>query len=162
MRILYVAAGMPIPGSHGGSVHALQLARGLARAGHDVHLACLSGDPVDGDLDGVTLHALPPRSRIEQLELLRSGAVRELTRKLAPDVVLERFYTFGGTGLRAADALGIPAVLEVNSPARTYPGSLRDRLDGDCPRVQGEAYPRHRRLVQDGANCPSKGGNARH
>ena len=28
MRILYVAAGMPIPGSHGGSVHALQLAIG--------------------------------------------------------------------------------------------------------------------------------------
>lgn len=129
LRILYVAAGMEIPGSHGGSVHALQLARGLARAGHEVHLACLPGDPVQGDLDGVVLHPLPRKSSIEQLELLRSGAVRELAARLRPDVVLERFYTFGGTGLRAAAALGIPAVLEVNSPARPYPGSLRDRLD---------------------------------
>jgi glycosyltransferase involved in cell wall biosynthesis len=129
MRILYVAAGMQIPGAHGGSVHALQLARGLARAGHEVHLACLRGDPVEGDLDGVELHPLPRRSSIEQLELLRSGAVRALAARLRPDVVLERFYTFGGTGLRAAAALGIPAVLEVNSPARPYPGSLRDRLD---------------------------------
>lgn len=129
LRILYVAAGMEIPGSHGGSVHALELARGLARAGHEVHLACLAGDPVEGDLDGVTLHPLPRRSSIAQLELLRSGAVRELAVRLRPDVVLERFYTFGGTGLRAAAALGIPAVLEVNSPARPYPGSLRDRLD---------------------------------
>jgi glycosyltransferase involved in cell wall biosynthesis len=77
----------------------------------------------------VTLHAVPRFSAVDQLELLRSGAVRALAERLRPDVVLERFYTFGGTGLRAAAALDIPAVLEVNSPARPYPGSLRDRLD---------------------------------
>jgi glycosyltransferase involved in cell wall biosynthesis len=94
-----------------------------------VHLACLEGDPTTGDLDGVRLHRLPRRTGIDQLEWMRAGAVRQLATQLRPDVVLERFYTFGGTGLLAADKLGLPAVLEVNSPAMPYPGSTRDLID---------------------------------
>lgn len=132
MRLLYVAAGMPVPGSHGGSVHALQLCRALSRAGHEVHLAALPGErsaASAGDLDGVILHPMRRPLPVDQLEFLLAGQVRRVAETVAPDIVVERFYTFGGTGLLAARRLGLPAVLEVNSPARPYPGSLRDTLD---------------------------------
>lgn len=156
MRILYVAAGTPVPGTHGGSVHALELCRALSRRGHRVHVAALPGevdavsstdvspahgpsaaDEGDGDPgrrrgsgDGeLHLHPLRRGLPVPQLEWTRAGQVLRLARRLRPDVVVERFYTFGGTGLLAARRLGLPAVLEVNSPARPYPGSLRDALD---------------------------------
>jgi hypothetical protein len=36
MRILYVAAGIPMPGSIGGSTHVIEVSRGLAALGHEV------------------------------------------------------------------------------------------------------------------------------
>lgn len=130
MKILYSAAGTPIPGTHGGSVHALELCRALARRGHEVHLAALPASAgADAELDGVLLHALRRVVPLAQLEWTAKGALRSLIKQLQPDVVVERFYTFGGAALSAAHALGVPAVLEINSPARDYPGSLRDTLD---------------------------------
>lgn len=129
MRILYVAAGIDVPGDHGGSVHAAELARALVRVGHEVHLVALPGDSPGTQLQGVHLHTLRPVLRLEQAELLRAPQVRRIAERVRPDVVLERFYTFGGTGVLAARRLGVPVVLEVNSPAWPYPGSLRDRLD---------------------------------
>ncbi len=129
MKILYSAAGTPIPGTHGGSVHAFELCRALARGGHEVHIAALpaEGSATVGEDDGVILH--PLRRRPTLLEWTAVGALGALVRELRPDVVVERFYTFGGAAIGAAHAAGVPAVLEVNSPAREYPGSLRDRLD---------------------------------
>jgi len=130
VKILYSAAGTPIPGTHGGSVHALELCRALARRGHEVHLAALPSQAPDGaDLEGVVLHPLHRALPVTLLEWTATGELRELIVKLRPDVVVERFYTFGGAAVNAAWALDVPAVLEVNSPARDYPGSLRDRLD---------------------------------
>jgi glycosyltransferase involved in cell wall biosynthesis len=57
------------------------------------------------------------------------GAIVQLMKKLGPDVVLERYYNFGGEGVRAAARLGIPAVLEVNSPVMDHPGSLKAAID---------------------------------
>jgi len=130
VNILYSAAGTPIPGTHGGSVHALELCRALARRGNQVHLAALPSDSAVGtDLGGVVLHPLHRALPVTLLEWTATGELRELIVKLRPDVVVERFYTFGGAAVNAAYALGVPAVLEVNSPARDYPGSLRDRID---------------------------------
>jgi len=130
MRILYVASGMQIPGSHGGSVHAPELCRALSRAGHEVHLISLPPDnPVDAavDLDGVLLHPLRTRPLIAQFDMFHWREVKRLAGQIGPDIVVERFYTFGGRGLIAAVQLGLPAVLKVNSPALPYPGSLRDQ-----------------------------------
>ena len=55
--------------------------------------------------------------------------MRHLILELRPDVLVERFYTFGGAGILAANLEGIPAVLEVNSPARPVDRLWRDRLD---------------------------------
>jgi glycosyltransferase involved in cell wall biosynthesis len=42
---------------------------------------------------------------------------------------MERYYNFGGEGIGAARAIGVPAVLEVNAPIVDYPGSPKARLD---------------------------------
>lgn len=130
MKILYSAVGTPIPGTHGGSIHVLELCRALSRRGHEVHLAALrSSGGADGDLDGVVLHPLRRLLPVTLLEWTARRPLRRLVDTLQPDVVVERFYTFGGAALTAAHAAGVPAVLEINSPARDYPGSLRDTLD---------------------------------
>ena len=128
LRILYVAAGTPVPGAHGGSVHVAELCAALAARGHEVHLAALPGTFGGRGPERVRQHDLP-RPWLPQLEWMGAGHVRAVTQKLEPDVIIERFYTFGGTGLLAAKAFRLPGVLEVNSPARSYPGSLRDWLD---------------------------------
>jgi glycosyltransferase involved in cell wall biosynthesis len=47
-----------------------------------------------------------------------------------PHVVMERYYNFGGEGIAAARRLGVPSMLEVNSPVIDHPGSLKGALDG--------------------------------
>jgi glycosyltransferase involved in cell wall biosynthesis len=89
----------------------------------------MSGAAEGARLDGVILHPLRRVLPARLLEWTATWAIASLARELEPDIVVERFYTFGGGGLRAAHKLAIPAALEVNSPARPYPGSLRDRLD---------------------------------
>src|SRR6185503_9738887 len=60
MRILYVASDQRVPGCTGGSVHVLEVARGLAARGHEVH-AVVHRNPGSPDLetDGrVTWHRI--------------------------------------------------------------------------------------------------------
>ena len=128
VRILYTAVDTPIPGTHGGSVHALELCRALSEIDHEVHLVAPTGNHVAfPHLPRLRRHHItrPPRF----LEWSCDDLVRSIAMRMKPDVIVDRFYTFGGAGIRAARRLGIPAVLEVNSPARPYPGSLRDQLD---------------------------------
>jgi glycosyltransferase involved in cell wall biosynthesis len=42
---------------------------------------------------------------------------------------MERYYNFGGEGIRTAAARGLPSLLEVNSPVVDHPGSLKAALD---------------------------------
>jgi glycosyltransferase involved in cell wall biosynthesis len=70
----------------------------------------------------------PPFRRAE-LRWTRRRAVMRLARQVRADVVIERYYNFGGEGVLAANALDVPAVLEVNAPIVDYPGSPKARLD---------------------------------
>ena len=59
-----------------------------------------------------------------------AGAGRgRLAERIRPDVVIERYYNFGGEGVVAARAVGALAVLEVNAPVIDHPGSAKRRLD---------------------------------
>ena len=140
LRILYTAVDTPIPGTHGGSVHVLELCRALAQRGHDVHIVAPQreagrADVVEimvpgavGDETGsVDIVRIPRPWRF--FEWTAVTDIRRIAERMEPDVVVERFYTFGGAGIWAAHTLGLPVVLEVNSPARRYPGSWRDRID---------------------------------
>ena len=127
MRILYAALDQVVPGTLGGSIHVQAVAEGLARLGHEVHVAATPGGPWPDD--GVLWHALAPPFHRSELRWLRASAVAALGRQVRADIVIERYYNFGGEGVLAAKRLGVPAVLEVNAPIIDYPGSPKARLD---------------------------------
>ncbi len=55
--------------------------------------------------------------------------VLALVDELRPDALMERYYNFGGEGVRAGAERGVPALLEVNSPVVDHPGSWKAALD---------------------------------
>jgi starch synthase len=128
LRILYVATDQRVPGAHGGAVHVAAVADGLAALGHEVHVLAAPGA---GPFPRAAAHwhALGPPLGLRQLRWMRARAVIAFSRRLQPDVVIERYYNFGGEGVLAARATGALAVLEVNAPIIDHPGSLKPWLD---------------------------------
>jgi glycosyltransferase involved in cell wall biosynthesis len=55
--------------------------------------------------------------------------VRRAADRVRADVIIERYYNFGGEGIQAARATGALGVLEVNAPIIDYPGSPKAWLD---------------------------------
>jgi glycosyltransferase involved in cell wall biosynthesis len=132
MRILYAALDQTVPGTLGGSVHVQSVAEGLAALGHDVHVATRLREPLASlaDWSGrLTWHAMSPPLERPALRWMRSGQVARLARTVGAEVVIERYYNFGGEGVLAARKLGVPAVLEVNAPIVDHPGSRKAALD---------------------------------
>jgi len=127
VRILYCALDQQVPGTLGGSVHVQSVAEGLAARGHEVHVATQSGN--GWPPGAVRWHAMGPPLGRQEFRWMRTGAVTDLARRVEADVVMERYYNFGGEGVFAAARLGRPAVLEVNAPIVDYPGSPKHRLD---------------------------------
>jgi len=127
MKILYVASDQTIPGTTGGSIHVAAVAEGLARLKHDVYAAVTPGGEFpDGRVHWV---ALPPPAGRKELRWANTRALRRLARELRPDVVIERYYNFGGEGIAAARAVGAISVLEVNAPVIDYLGSAKRLFD---------------------------------
>jgi glycosyltransferase involved in cell wall biosynthesis len=130
VKLLYVATDQRIPGKTGGPIHVEEVARGLAARGHEVHVLALAGERrANGAPAPYELH--PSRLLFEH-RFFRWTARREveaLLDRLGIDAVMERYYNFGGEGIRAAHARGIPSLLEVNSPIKDHPGSLKSALD---------------------------------
>ncbi len=139
MRILYLASGIPTPGTLGGSVHTLEVARGLTRLGHEVHVVAASrelplyqfhvrslirlhGQPYAG----FTLyHQDIPKA----LSLAGIVAVVRLADRLQPDLIMERYYNFAGAGMIAARRLRVPTILEVNALIVDPPGIRKRQID---------------------------------
>lgn len=128
MRILYTAIDQAVPGTTGGPIHVAAVAEGLALLGHDVHVVAAPGNGAF-PAGRAQWHALAPPFGVRQLRLARARAILVLARDLRPDVVIERYYNFGGEGLQAARMLGALAVLEVNAPVIDYPGSPKRVID---------------------------------
>jgi starch synthase len=127
MRVLYAASDQTVPGTNGGSVHVTAVAEGLAALGHDVHVLVTPGGPFP--IGRVTWIAMPPPLGRKELRWANAGALRRTVRTLRPDVIIERYYNFGGEGIHAASAAGAIAVLEVNAPVIDYPSSVKRRID---------------------------------
>jgi glycosyltransferase involved in cell wall biosynthesis len=127
MKILYAASDQTVPGTTGGSIHVTAVADGLARLGHDVHVAVTPGG--EFPRDAVHWIALPPPAGRKELRWANTRALRAIARELRPDVVIERYYNFGGEGIAAANDVGAIAVLEVNAPVIDHPGSGKKLLD---------------------------------
>jgi glycosyltransferase involved in cell wall biosynthesis len=128
LKILYAAIDQEVPGTKGGSVHVAAVADGLAALGHDVHVLAAPGKGAFPE-GPVQWHAMTPPFGAKELRWARAGAVRRIAAALKPDAVIERYYNFGGEGIRAASAIGATAVLEVNAPVIDHPGSIKRTLD---------------------------------
>ena len=128
MRLLYCAIDQTVPGTKGGSVHVVAVAEGLAALGHEVN-ALVS--PGNGPFPHGRVHWTPlkPPLGARQLRWLRRGAIERLARTFRADVVMERYYNFGGEGIATAKANRLKAVLEVNAPVIDYAGSPKALLD---------------------------------
>jgi alpha-maltose-1-phosphate synthase len=129
MRILYVASDQTLPGETGGSVHVHEVSRELAKRGHEVHAVVLDQGEGEGAADGYSIHRIrwfPPH---RFFRFRARPQVAALIDRLKPDVLMERYYNFGGEGILAAQAASIPSLLEVNSPVVDHRGSIKALLD---------------------------------
>ena len=131
MRILYVASDQVVPGRTGGSVHVLEVARGLAARGHEVHAVVHRhpGAPDREVRDAVDWHRIEWTPDHRLFRFRARAAVERIAAEVAPAALMERYYNFGGEGIRTAGARGLPSLLEVNSPVVDHPGSLKALLD---------------------------------
>ncbi|MGE5358205.1 MAG: glycosyltransferase family 4 protein [Bacteroidales bacterium] len=129
MNILYSALDQQVPGTKGGSIHVQSVAEGLAALGNDVHVLTRRGPGGFPAAPRVWWHDMAPPLGRPQLRWMRAGAVARLAREIGANAIIERYYNFGGEGVRAAKRLGVPVMLEVNAPVVDYPGSPKRRLD---------------------------------
>jgi glycosyltransferase involved in cell wall biosynthesis len=127
MRILYAASDQTVPGTNGGSVHVASVAEGLVALGHEVHALVTPGNGVPAG--PVRWIALPPPLGRKELRWANTAAVRRIARRIRPDVIIERYYNFGGEGITAARESGAIALLEVNAPVIDYTGSTKRLVD---------------------------------
>ncbi len=129
MKILYVAAGIPVPGSIGGSTHVLEVCQGLAALGYQV--LAITGPAEQG------VAPLPLPEAIEIVNMPQSQAlgltllptIERLIQQFRPAAIMERYYNLAGAGIIAARRHRLPSILEVNAPVYDPPGSRKDRLD---------------------------------
>jgi glycosyltransferase involved in cell wall biosynthesis len=128
MRLLYCALDQTVPGTNGGSVHVAAVAQELAALGHDVHVLVSRGDGAFPS-GAVRWTEMGPPLGAKELRWARSGAVRRIARAIRPDVVIERYYNFGGEGIAAGHDVGATTVLEVNAPVVDHAGSVKALID---------------------------------
>jgi hypothetical protein len=142
VKILYSAIDQTVPGTTGGSVHVQAVAEGLAALQHDVHVLVTPGNGPfpDGHVRWIPL--TPPLGA-RPLRWLRTRAVTDIATRLKPDVVIERYYNFGGEGISAAASVGAKAVLEVNAPVVDHP-RIAEGLDRSSARCRTDARWRER------------------
>ena len=129
MRILYAAIDQTVPGTVGGSVHVRGAAEALAARGHDVHVLAARGGADVPARPGVHWIWMRPPFGARTLRWARTRAVVRLAREIRPDVVIERYYNFGGEGIAAGRAVNATTVLEVNAPVVDFAGSRKAMLD---------------------------------
>jgi glycosyltransferase involved in cell wall biosynthesis len=136
MRLLYLSAdpGVPVLGHKGASVHVRALVAAFAATGVDVVVAsprvAFEGERLEARARLVEIGAVLPKT-FADARSLRDAVDRQaddllaLASDLAVDAVYERLALFSAAGVRAAAALGIPHVLEVNAPLRAEAARFR-------------------------------------
>jgi alpha-maltose-1-phosphate synthase len=131
VKLVYVASDQVVPGNTGGSVHVLEVARGLVERGHAVHAVIheRQGQKVFEEEWGIAWHRIRWMPDYRSFRFRALPQVAAILREVRPEALLERYYNFGGEGIRAASALGLPSLLEVNSPVIDHPGSFKRLLD---------------------------------
>lgn len=126
MRLLYLSTdpGIPVLGHKGASVHVRAVVSGLVAAGVDVVVASpridFEGELLDAAATLVEVRPILPKS-FSDVQSLSEAVDRQaeevlaLASELEVDSIYERLGLYSAAGVRAADTLGVPHVLEVNA-----------------------------------------------
>jgi len=138
VRVAYVCAdpGVPVFGQKGCSIHVQEVIRALQRQGATIDLFAsrIGGNP-PVDLASVRVHRLPPVPKgepalREQTALASNPDLRVELELAAPfDLVYERYSLWSYSAIDYARTIGIPSVLEVNSPLITEQTIHRQLID---------------------------------
>lgn len=132
LNILYVAPGINIQGRDGGAVHVSEVSRGLKELGHQIHLI-VKGDRYRKTkpqlVDDIEVYPVLKWIPARLLQWVSFPAIYKLARRIKPDIIIERYYNFGGGGILSAHLLKIPSMLEVNSPVIDHQGSAKAIID---------------------------------
>ena len=129
MRVLYVASDQTLPGETGGSVHVHEVSRELAKRGHEVHAVVQDRGGTNAAGDGYAIHRISWTPAHRFFRFRARPQIEALIAQLRPDVLMERYYNFGGEGILAAATAHVPSLLEVNSPVVDHEGSMKAWLD---------------------------------
>jgi glycosyltransferase involved in cell wall biosynthesis len=122
MRVAYICLdpGIPIGGTKGASVHVGELVGALAASGADVLLLAADAEStVELPLGVEVVPPLGPVSTAADRAARDRARARSFERRLRhfrPDVVYERLSLYSAAGPRAAHALGVPSIVEINAP----------------------------------------------
>ncbi|MEQ1869714.1 MAG: glycosyltransferase family 4 protein [Vicinamibacterales bacterium] len=125
MRVAYINgdAGIPLFGGKGAAVHVRDFARALTDLGHQVRIltaragAPLGSWPVPFEaLASSTDGSLSSEERGLRLNRATDAALKRCDAATVLDLVYERYSLWSYAGLRFARRMGLPFVLEVNSP----------------------------------------------
>ena len=119
-RFSYICAdpGIPLPGRKGASVHVASLCRAFYRHGLTGDIHTVRGECAE--LDGIPIRPISvlPRRKHKSLEdrenRLFLSRVESVIEK--PDFIYERYSLWHPGGVYLARKLGVPFILEVNSP----------------------------------------------
>ena len=173
---VYVCAdpGIPVPGTKGASIHVQSVCKALTQLG--VRGSVYTVRPKGKELEGHPVHSVPlvkapdgetPSDRERRLFLSANPAAIGTQEESKPGFVYERYSLWHTAGLSYARQLGVPFVLEVNSPlpdeasryrslgqpelAEGVAGVLMKEADAIvCVSSEVAAWVRHRRGKSDG------------
>ncbi|MCK4455234.1 MAG: glycosyltransferase, partial [Thermoplasmata archaeon] len=117
MRVCMVAPSVKIPEPLAQSVHQFEFAKNLVEMGIEVHLICRRDENSPSQETGITYHRVfskdVPLSRLFFTRNAKSK-VKTLLREHEFDIVHDRGYLFGGSGIAIARKAGIPTVLQID------------------------------------------------
>ncbi|MBD2344558.1 glycosyltransferase family 4 protein [Anabaena subtropica] len=138
MRVAYICAdpGIPVFGQKGCSIHVQEVIRALIGQGGQVTLfATRIGGELPADLADVVVHQLPPIPKLEravreQVALASNPDLRLNLEKFGSfDLIYERYSLWSYGAMEYAQAMGIPGLLEVNSPLIIEQAQHRGLID---------------------------------
>ncbi len=138
VRVAYVCAdaGIPVFGQKGCSIHVQEVIRALKGQGGQVTLfATRIGGELPADLADVVVHQLPPVPKLERAirEQVALGMNPDLRLSLEKfgsfDLIYERYSLWSYGAMEYAQAMGVPGLLEVNSPLIIEQAQHRGLID---------------------------------
>lgn len=117
MRVCMVAPSVKVPEPLAQSVHQYELAKNLVKKGVEVHLICRRERDLPAHESGISYHRVfsgdMPLKRLVFTGSAK-GKVKSLLRGSGFDIVHDRGYLFGGSGISVARRAGIPTVLQID------------------------------------------------